>query len=796
LLRQHRLAAGLSQERLAKLAGLSARGIRALERGDCSRPRPRTLQLLADCLGLTDAERAAFIAAGSEIDKHLPPPTPSHGRSAASARHDAAPPLPIPLTPLLGREDESARVRAMLTQTEVRLVTLTGPGGVGKTRLALQVAAAIGNDFTDGICFVDLSPVHDSVLVASAIARELGVRETGDRPLGRRLATALRNKHLLLVMDNFEQVLAGSFVLASLLVACPRLTVLVTSREALRIHGEHVFPVDPLPLPAEQASLGDLSDNVAVRLFCARAQAVSPDFALTEANARHVATICQQLDGLPLAIELAAARVAFFPPRALLKRLERPLPLLTGGARDTPVRHQSLRDAITWSYDLLTTEEQALFRRLALFIGGFTLEAAEIVGRSAAVPLWPWRAPYDDVPSSVPEFEPSPELVDHVSSLLGKSLLHRQAGPADAPRFSMLDTIREFGLERLEASDEAEAVRRSHARFFLALAERVGPEVEGSDPRSAIALLSADDANLRSALAWAVAAGETELAFRLVVSLHDYGDMSSRFRQHAEWADRALELSGETLAGLRIETMFWGGIAHHHGGNYDRVRELAEAILLLAEHEENATGTAMGRFLLSFAARSRGDRDTAVTEAEAALALFRVLPSRRWLAASTRRLGIERLGRGEYDRAETLFAESLEMFRQIGDAPAIAMALFNLASTARGQGDLTRAASLLREALVREAALDRRWMIAQNLAGLADVALARGQTSRAVRLLGAADALAEAIGFSRYAGARDAHDGVTASARRAMSEDAVAAAWQEGRALPFRAAIDEALASI
>ena len=778
LLRRHRLAAGLSQEELAEQTGLSARGIRALERGERSLPRPHTLRLLADCLGLADAERAAFHAAARpEISDDRP-----------------APRLPIPPTPLIGRKEEVAGVRAMLGRTEVRLVSLTGPGGVGKTRLALHLAAEIGDGFADGICFVDLAPVRDPALVASALAEELGVLDTGDEPLVQRLATALRDRHLLLVMDNFEQVLGGSSVLVSLLGSCHRLKVLVTSREALRIRGEHVFPLEPLPLPLEQASSIDLSGNNAVRLFFERAQAVRPDIVFTDANARIVGAICHRLDGLPLAIELAAARVAMFPPRTLLARLEHRLPLLTGGARDIPARHQSMRDAIAWSHDLLTTEEQALFRRLAVFVGGFTLEAAEIVGRLSAIPLWPWHAPYDDARSLVPVFEPSQELLDQVTSLLGKSLLRRQEGPGDEPRFSMLDTVREFGPERLEASAEAEEVRRRYALTFMALAERVGPHVEGADPRSAIALLSADDANLRTALAWAVAAGETEIAFRLVVALHDYSDMRSRFRQSSEWADRALELGGETPAGLRVETMFWGGVAHHHAGNYDRVCELAEAILSLSEGEGSTIGTAMGQFLLSFVARSRGDRDAAVARAEEALSLFRALPSRRWLAASVRRLGVERLGRDEYDSAKALFEESLEVFRQIDDAPGIAMALYNLASTARGQGDLARAASLLREALMREDALDRRWMIAQNLAGLADVALVRGQTAYALRLMGAAEALAEAIGFSRYAWMRDAHDRMVASARRALSDDAVAAAWQEGRVLPLQVAIDEALA--
>lgn len=729
----------------------------------------------------------------------LNPPSPRRHLTAVSSfsplqvgEHRSS--WPIPRTSLFGREGEVAAIATLLIADQRTLLTLTGPGGIGKTRLALEVAANVNEHFVDGCRFVDLSPLRDPALVTLALAHEFGVHITGDQPTLHRLSLALRDKHLLLMLDNFEHLLSSASIAGTLLDACPGLTILTTSREALRISGERIYPVEPLPLPTHQADYEELLTNDAVRLFCDRAQAVRPDFALDESNAHSVTEICRRLDGLPLAIELAASRVAAFSPSGLLSRLDSRLPLLTLGARDAPSRLQSMREAIAWSYDMLTPDEQRLFRRLAVFVGGFTLESAFLVGSLIPIPLWPWSRPFDDERAPVPTIEPSTELLDGMTSLLAKNLLRRLDGPTDEPRFSMLDTIREFGLGMLAASEEEEEVRHCHSLIFLALAERVGPEVEGSDPRTAFALLDADDANLRAAFEWAVAADQSEIALRFVVALHDYHDMRSEFRHHAEWADRALALSADPATDVHIEAMFWGAVAHHHAGNYARARNLAESVLGHSSVESTVHHSAMGKFLLSFVERSRGDRLTAVTQAEEALALFRSQPTKRWTAAALQRLGIERLGIGDLAQAETLFEEALDVFREIGSAPGIAMSLYHLASTVQARGELKRADSLIRESLRQEVALDRHWMIAQNLVVLANLALIRNDPTQSVRLLGAAEGLAESIGFSRYAWVRDAHGGIVASAREAMGDDFFLAIWQQGRALPLSAVIAEALA--
>ncbi len=531
LIRRFRLAAGLSQEELAERSGISARAVSDLERGLRSAPRPESLRMLADGLALNDDERAALlVAARPELREQTT--DSSHSNRPAADRPTTLPlaarPLPIPSDALIGRDEDIEQTVALLMSEQVRLVTLTGPGGVGKTRLALAVASLVTAGFVDGVVFVDLSALTRSDQVVPAITNALGIAVDPQLPSHDALLATLRERSLLLVLDTFEHLLDAAPLLSELLPACPSVNILATSRVRLRLRGEHVVPVPPLPVPAtptaeSEATLDALSINPAVQLFVDRAAEAAFGFELDEHNAAAIAEICRRLDGLPLAIELAAARVGLFPPAALLERLTQRLSALTVGARDAPARQRTLRDAIAWSYDLLGPSEQTVFRRLSVFTGGFTIDAAGAVAGESGI----------DLPSAI-------------ETLAESSLLTHSHSAAEEPRFAMLDTIHEFAASALTQSDEATAIQRRHADWCIQIAELAGVDLlMGRNEMPWYRTLDAEQANLRTAIDVLLETGDRSGVSRLLAGSVYYWAHRPYPRDLRRWLDAALPVNVE-----------------------------------------------------------------------------------------------------------------------------------------------------------------------------------------------------------------------------------------------------------
>ncbi|HEX9987086.1 MAG TPA: tetratricopeptide repeat protein [Chloroflexia bacterium] len=706
-LKQRRKVMGLTQAGLAECVGCSVRTVIQIELGE-RRPSKQIAELLAKCVNVPSQEVPAFVEYARETpgqaDAQTPMPWSSQQRSPNN--------LPAPPTAFIGRERETAAACALLRRAEVRLVTMTGAPGIGKTRLSLQVASALTGDpdFRDGVFFVALASIRDPGLVASTIARTLKVQEAPGQPLLERLKEALRDRRMLLLLDNFEHVIPGAPVLADLLVSAPGLKVLATSRALLHLYGEYEFPVHSLTLPdpGEPLQAERLAQYEAVRLFTERAVAAKFDFAITDENAALIAGICIQLEGLPLAIELAAARTRDLTPQAIASRLHSKLDLLVGGPQDLPARQQTLRAAIDWSYDLLNGREQAIFRRMSVFVGGCKQEAVQAV--------------------CLLESELEVDLPGSIASLVDKSLLQQEPAGEDM-RLRMLEITREYAWERLAGSESRE-IQKRHTEYYLSVAEAAEPQLKGGQQITWLERLEAEHNNLRAALRWSLQHGEVEIALRLGSALWRFWLIRGYLSEGREWLEEALALgkdsTGAVPATVRANALNGAGNLAYSAGDYAAALVLHEESLRLRRELGDKQGMAGALNNIAVVWRDRGDYERASTYFEESLSLKRELGDKMGIASSLNNLGVVRQRQSNYDAAQACCEESLLIWRESGEKYGIATALTNLGILQGYRGNYEAARSLHEESLLMRRDLGDKLGISTSLGNIATVVVAQG----------------------------------------------------------------------
>ncbi|HEY8598131.1 MAG TPA: helix-turn-helix domain-containing protein [Thermomicrobiales bacterium] len=773
-LRRLRESAGLTQEELAERAGLTGKGIGALERGVRRHPYPHTVRALADALELSADERAALVALLPRRGSPGADPSPApSGPPSPTAR--PLPPLPVQPTGLIGRERERDAARRLLETDAVRLLTFTGPGGVGKTRLAVQLATDAHGRFSRGVAFVDLAPLRDPALVLAQIGRAVGVGETSERSVPEDMARLLAGHSILLLLDNMEHLLGAATDIGELLERVPGVTILATSREPLRLRWEHEFPLLPLPVPerGRGADSAALSTVPAVALFVRYAQATLPNFVLSAANATVVAELCRRLDGLPLALELAAAWVRLLPLPTLLARLDRSLALLAGGPRDLPARQQTLRGTLDWSHDLLDPAEQILFRRLAPFVSGWTLQAAEsvVVGQEL----------------------PQDTLLGHLSGLVERSLVQTIAA-GEVTRYRFLETVRQYAQERLAASGEAPALRARHAAWCLALAEEAEAGLTGPQQAVWLTRLEQEHDNLRAALGWSFAEGDPAIGLRIGVALGRFWQYHAHVKEGSEWLLRGLA-TPDLAPILRAKALAVAGWLMRVSDDLAAATALLEESLLLQRDLADPDLLSDTLDTLGDAAYFSGDHARARAIHEESLALRRGLGDRWGVAMSLNSLGWVTLAQGEHDRAATLLDEALALTRDLDDRRGMAMILGSQGLVALDRADPDAAQAVLMESLQLFYALGNPLDVILQLLGLAAAASLLGHDLRAARLYGAAErqwALADLGNLDKlfwqiYYGPP------LAAARARLGEGGWAAAHAAGQALPLDEVVAEAL---